>query len=289
MTVFGKALRAALPVAAILALAGCILQPGKFDSTLDLRKDGTFTYSYKGQIYLLALSKLAQMASEAEASDAEFTAEPCWTEDFEERECTEEEIAQQRAEWEEQQARNAAEGERNVKMMSGLLGGIDPADPEAANELAERLSRQQGWNAVSYSGDGVFEVDFAITSRMTHDFAFPTFERSAMLNQFVVANLRKDGAVRIDAPGFAVDGGENPMQGMVGGMTGLLAAAGAQNGEESVAGPQIDGTFRIVTDGQILANNTDDGPRASPRGQVLEWRINQRTRVAPMALVRLSR
>ena len=52
--------------------------------------------------------------------------------------------------------------------------------------------------------------------------------------------------------------------------------------------PEMDGTFRIVTDGQILANNTDEGPRAAPEGQVLEWRVNQRTENAPMALIRLG-
>ena len=31
--------RAAMPALACLALSGCFLQPGKFDSTLDLRKD----------------------------------------------------------------------------------------------------------------------------------------------------------------------------------------------------------------------------------------------------------
>ena len=41
--------------------------------------------------------------------------------------------------------------------------------------------------------------------------------------------------------------------------------------------PEIDGTFRIVTDGQILANNTDEGPQAGAGGQVLEWRVTKRT------------
>jgi hypothetical protein len=51
--------------------------------------------------------------------------------------------------------------------------------------------------------------------------------------------------------------------------------------------PDIDGTFRIVTDGDILANNTDEGPQAGPGGKVLQWRITKRTTAAPMALVRL--
>ena len=290
MTILGKIARAALPLAAVFALAGCVLQPGKFEAALDLRKDGTFSYSYKGQIYLLALGKLAEMAHEAEAGAAEFVAEPCWDdEEFEERDCSAEEIAEQRSEWEDEQERKAAEAERNAQMMSGMLGGIDPADPAAAEELAERLSRQAGWNAVTYSGDGLFEVDFAISSRMSHDFAFPTFERFPMTNVFVMANLREDGTVRIDAPGFAAQGGGNPLQGMMGGMAGMFAAAGSDSEEEVPVLPQVDGTFRIVTDGEILANNTDDGPSETARGRVLEWKITPRTQAAPTALVRLAR
>jgi hypothetical protein len=50
----------------------------------------------------------------------------------------------------------------------------------------------------------------------------------------------------------------------------------------------MDGVFRIVTDGEILANNTDEGPRAGTGGKILEWRVTTRTRAAPMALVRLT-
>ena len=49
---------AAFAVAATLALAACIVSPGKFESTLDVRRDGAFTFTYNGQIYLLALSRL---------------------------------------------------------------------------------------------------------------------------------------------------------------------------------------------------------------------------------------
>ena len=52
--------------------------------------------------------------------------------------------------------------------------------------------------------------------------------------------------------------------------------------------PDMEGTFRVVTEGQILANNTDEGPRSSPDGQVLEWKVNQRTETAPMALIQLG-
>ena len=52
--------------------------------------------------------------------------------------------------------------------------------------------------------------------------------------------------------------------------------------------PEMDGTFRIVTDGRILANNTDEGPVEGAGGQVLEWQVNRRTQSAPMALIQLG-
>jgi hypothetical protein len=46
--------------------------------------------------------------------------------------------------------------------------------------------------------------------------------------------------------------------------------------------------FRIVTDGDILANNTDDGPQTAAGGRALQWRVSKRTTDAPLALVRLA-
>lgn len=282
--------RAAVPALACVLLSGCFLQPGKFESSLDLRKDGAFTFTYKGQIYLLALSKIADLANKADASEGEFIEQPCFEEeDFEERPCTEEEVAQQRRDWEAEKQRKLKEAHEESDMMRAMLGGIDPASPEAARELAERLRRQAGWREVDYLGDGLFEVDFALSSRISHDFAFPTFERFPMANFFVVANRREDRTIRIDAPGFALQGSANPMQGMMTGMAGAFDAAGqSEDAGPAPVIPEMEGTFRLVTDGDILANNTDEGPQASAGGQVLEWKINKRTQVAPMALVRIA-
>jgi hypothetical protein len=284
--------RAAMPALACLALSGCFLQPGKFDSTLDLRKDGSFTFSYKGQIYLLALSKMADMASKAESS-GEFTAETCYDDDLDERPCTAEELAEQKSAWESTRKSKEEEQQKNAEMTRAMLGGIDPADPEAAKELADRLRHQVGWRTVTYVGDGLFEVDFALSSRAGHDFVFPTIERFPMANAFVMANRRADGSVRIDAPGFSAQGAANPMQALMSGALGP-GTSGTAGGDQDAAAaptppmPEIDGTFRLITDGEILANNTDDGPQAGPRGRTLQWRITKRTQVAPLALVRLA-
>ena len=50
----------------------------------------------------------------------------------------------------------------------------------------------------------------------------------------------------------------------------------------------IEGTFRVVTDARILANNTDEGPTADPRGEMLTWDIDANTLAAPTALIELG-
>ena len=282
--------RAALPALACLALTGCFLQPGKFDATLDLRKDGSFTFSYKGQIYLLALSKLADMASKAEGG-SEFVAETCYDDNLDERTCTADELVGQKSVWESARRSKKQEDAKSAEMTRAMLGGIDPTDPEAAKELAERLRHQAGWRAVTYVGDGLFEVDFSLPSKLTHDFAFPTIERFPTANAFVMVNRRADGTVRIDAPGFSAQGAANPMQTLISGAVGANGSAdGVADAQAAaaLAAPEMDGTFRIVTDGEILANNTDDGPLAGPRGKTLQWRVTKRTQVPPLALVRLA-
>lgn len=52
--------------------------------------------------------------------------------------------------------------------------------------------------------------------------------------------------------------------------------------------PELNGTLVLTTDGQILANNTDEGPTMWPTGQRLEWKITPRTTTPPTALVRVG-
>ena len=275
--------RRMLPALVVIILAGllggCLLTPGKFVSRLDIRKAGTCSYTYDGEIHLLALSKLAQMG---DATDAEFSPEPCYDDDgFEERACTEEELAEQRRVWDEAAEARAADKAREAETTRAMLGGIDPADPAAAEELAERLRRQAGWKKVEFKGDGLFEVSFAIAGRLDHDFVFPTIERFPMTNAFVQVVRREGGTVRLDAPGFAAQSGVGPSPAMMAGM------ASAGSGPDTPKLPELDGVFTLTTDGEILANNTDEGPQQGTAGQMLEWKVNRRTTSAPTALVKL--
>lgn len=253
-----------------LLAAACVLMPGKFTSALDLRKDGRFSFQYAGELVLLPLAD-PQKSGEAEV----FTPQTCHADDGEaERKCTAVEIAEQKKQW--KQSRDMSKASE-AQMSTMLLGGINPDDPRAPQEFAARLRRQAGWRKVAYRGSGVYDVDFAIEGRLDHDFVFPTIEGFAMANPFVQVNRRSDGSVRVDAPGYGPSMAEAAMGGMMG--------AGMNPKTENR--PKIDGAFTLRTDGQVLANNTDEGPVAATTGQELNWKIGETTKNPPTALIKL--
>lgn len=262
-------------IASSLFLAGCLLTPGKFTSELTLRKGGAYSYVYDGEISMMGLSQLAAMGANDEF-------EPdCYTDDFEERPCTAEETTEQRRKWEAEQAKEAAQKQQFVKM----IGNIDPNDPESVTKLADTMRRQRGWETVEHIGDGLFYVRYATSGTLTHGFVFPVIEKMPV-SPFVVALPRADGSVRVEAEGF----GNESMPGMGPGL-GMMAALGAGQAEgEDAPDPVLpDGIFTLVTDGRILANNTDEGPEALEGDmQRLTWKVDTTTKVPPMALIALD-
>lgn len=280
---FRRARGLAIALCASLLLTGCLFSPGKFGSQLSLHRDGTFEYTYDGEFVFLLLSDFFQQMSEG--SDAEFSAYCYDDETGEDRDCTEEETTQQREEWELGRAERAEKHEREMEQAQKMLG-FDPSDPEAGNQIAEKLQRQAGWNTVTYRGDGIFDVSYAIKGTLTHDFAFPTLEGMSNMAPFLATYRRNGNRVRVIAPAFAVGNPEDP-SGMMGGMG--LMAMGMIGGLGNDAVPEfatLDGTFAIVTDGEILANNTDEGPEDLGNGsRRLTWRIDSGTAAAPTALI----
>jgi len=47
------------------------------------------------------------------------------------------------------------------------------------------------------------------------------------------------------------------------------------------------GRFTIITDGEILTNNSEDGAAAHPLGRQLHWDVNAAANKIPEALIRL--
>lgn len=276
-----RAAMGAVVAALGLALCSCLLTPGAFSSALDLRRDGRFSFAYSGEIRMLALSRLAEKAREGET----FTPSPCFDDAQKERPCLARERAEQKQAWTEARKSSAERRTREAEQMKALLGGIDPSSPKAAEELASRLRRQAGWKSVVYKGDGLFVVDYAIAGRLDHDFTFPTIERFPLANAFVQLTRRSDGTVRVEAPGFgAASGAGNPFAALMGGAMGEPGTGK----DAAPAMPTFEGTLTLTTDGQVLANNTDEGPQPGPAGQRLGWVVNARSAAAPTALVRLA-
>lgn len=272
---------AALAAMSIM-LSACLLTPGNFVSTLDIRRNGTFAFAYKGEISMLGVTQLARMGKSGEPG--EFSATPCLDGDDKERPCTAAEMADQKRTWEASRAQAAERDRRETEKMKAMLGGLDPTDPRSIEDFAARLRRQSGWRAVTYKGDGMFDVDYAQSGQLDRDFVFPVIERFPTTYSFIQVLRRNDGTVRIDAPGFAPSSNN--------GMLGVLAFGGMGSfGRDNPAArlPQMEGRFTVTTDGQVLANNTDAGPASTPSGQQLDWAVNVRSAAAPMALVRLER
>lgn len=198
------------------------------------------------------------------------------------RECTTEEEAEQLAEWEERQVERRARDREQMERFSQLLGGIDPSDPNAEKELATLLERQRGFDKVVAKGDGLFDVSYSISGTLNHDFRFPMMEGFASANSFVEMFVRDGNIVRINAPGFSAPSQGNPMLAYLAAAPGFT---GSRNDDLVWENPKVDGTFTIITDGDIRANNTDEGPITEGDRQKLTWQINSRTAAWPTALI----
>ena len=273
---------------AAMLLAACFVLPGKFAATLDLRKDGHFTYAYKGQIVILGLTKLAEMAM-AQKPKAEFLPNTCYKKDeVTERPCTAAETAQQKTDWDAEQVAAAARDAKDKAMVVKALGGVDPTDPKSAAEIAARLSGQAGFKSVSYKGNGLYDVDYSIAGVLSYDYTFPTIERMLQVIPFIVLNRRANGEVRIDSPLM-----QQAAMSMPGGNIAQTFAemGGGKDGKKPGTindFPVVDGHFTLITDGVILSNNTEHGAKQVAGGKQLDWDINFMTAISPMALIGLT-
>jgi hypothetical protein len=262
----GRLIKLFVVTVAPLMLLGCLLTPGKFTSALDVAGDGTFTFAYKGE---LIFSNNQSMMDGLE-SKPEFSPK-CESEEDEPRECTEDEVAEQRRTF-DQEAKERAEREAKERAeAAAFLGGIDPEDEASMNEFAARLQREAGWKTVTHRGKGVFDVDYEISGKLDRDFVFPVFPRFVFIVPAVVITRRDDNAALVRAPGFG--DGSSPTGGMAGPMGGGSSKA--------------EGVFTLRTDAEVATNNSEEGAVAEGNRKKLEWRVTPLNRSTPEALLRL--
>ena len=246
-------------IAAPLLLTGCLWGPGKFASDLTLKKDGSFVLDYRGELVL--------QVPEDENTQPWTNSKAKCEDDGKARPCRASEIADQKAAYEKKR--------QDAEQMAKAFGlpGLDDASNRA---FAAKLMKYAGWRSVTYVGKGVFNVDYHMAGRATQDFLFPALPDNNMIIPFVALRRRADGSVFVTAPAFT--GGAGPMS---------AAAAGA--GDMGKGGPvsRAEGRFTIVTDGEILTNNSEDGAAPHAVGRQVHWDVNSGSTKIPETLIRL--
>lgn len=244
--------------AAPLLLTGCLWGPGKFTSDLTLRKDGSFVLDYRGEIVLETADSMARPPWQNDMAHCMGEAKP--------RPCTAEEIAEQKEAYLQKQ-----KSDEEAAKAFGLPG----TDDESNRAFAARLTKYAGWRSVAYRGKGVFDVDYHMEGRLMQDFVFPLMPDSNIVIPFIALRRRTDGAVLVNAP--ALTGGMN-----------MFGPVAQQMGGETKGPPsRADGRFTVHTNGQIVTNNSEDGPSSDPLGQQVHWDIAPDTNKIPEALIRL--
>jgi hypothetical protein len=187
------------------------------------------------------------------------------------RPCTREEIAEAKANHERQQAEKRDE---NAKMAK--LFGLPGSDDESNKRFAAQLMKYQGWRSVTYRGKGLFDVDYHFEGHVGQDYVFPMMPDSDIVIPFIAIRRRVDGSVMVTAP--ALTGGSGPF----GARAKMLNLPDKSDGPPSRA----EGRFTITTDGEILTNNSEDGPVAGSSGKSVRWDVSPASNKIPEMLVR---
>lgn len=239
----------ALALVAPMLLAGCLLIPGKFESQLRLMNDGTYSFTYAGQMQM------------AEGDDNPMSSPSGLAGD-------------------EADSGDAANDTQRNSALSAMFGGAVPGDDEGMRKFAEQLAKYDGWNKVEYMGDNLFEVEYAVSGRFDQMFAFPTIPGATMQFPFVQIIRRSGGELEVLTPAMAGPGG---LAGAMGPMP--------MGGEADKPKMQpIDGTFTIMTDGEVLGNNSEDGLTLDGATKTMRWQVDGKSGPdgSPRAIVKLA-
>ncbi|MBL0115596.1 MAG: hypothetical protein IPP45_09195 [Sphingomonadales bacterium] len=197
----------------------------------------------------------------------------------EDRPCTKAEMAEKKKAWEAEQKASADKKLKDSQQFAALFG-YSPLDDAANQKFAAQLMRYDGWKSVVYKGKGVFQVDYRITGKLGYDFIFPTFPQGDFIIPFVQLRKRDQGAVAVSAPAL-IGGGLR-------GMAAKMKAIGAPDAKDVPQSTRTRGTLTVTTDGEILTNNTENGPINVANGRALSWSIDSSSEKVPEALVRLQ-
>lgn len=239
-------LRAASVMAVSLLLSACLVTPGKFESALDIRADRSFTFSYKGEILASDIGKgLGSMPGEPAGGDAPR---------------------------EQQSALPIALQKEQGPVEQRFDAKDEKSDEAQMQAIAAALTKEKGFRSARYMGNHRFEIDYAISGRLTHAFLFPFNSDAQIVLPFVAVELRGEDRARMKAPGYSngYDKSQNPM--------------GGSGGDD--AAKALDGTFTLTTNAEIVSQNQEDGAQTVPQGKRIVWKVTPLTSEAPAATLR---
>jgi hypothetical protein len=304
-----KFIRTLSMLAASTMLSGCFLVPGKFGADVDIRKAGDFTVAYKGEIIFQMPDEMMGNKTNSKAWDDSFAT--CYAsgrtmadqyasaethasaikgaedgsidgrdDDSREVACSTKQIAEIRKTYEAEKSEAAAKKAEDSDKMAQMFGFSGSGD-EANQKFAAALMKYDGWKNVTYKGKGTFDVDYRYTGKLTHDYVFPIFPKMDMIFPFIMVRKRADGAVTVTAPAL-IGGGIKALAGRAKMMGDAVAS------RDMPEAPQTAGLFTVTTDGEILSNNSEDGPTSDPKGKKVVWDVNPMTDRLPEMLIKIK-
>ena len=244
----------ALAILAPVLLVGCAFSPGKFPSTLAILADRSFTYSYQGEVIAVDLaSEMAKGMGDAFKGLGD-------DEDDKKKKTTTAWLRDASS----QEEGSAADGD----------GAKDDAEEAAKKEakfkaIAEALTKEAGYRSVVYKGDGVFVIDYQISGSLTHGFLWPFNVDAEVISPLVVVELRGADGVGVKAPAF----GDSDSAG---------------KGKSDSANAKLDGTFTLITDGELVSQNNEDGAKTEGNRRTITWKATPLSKDAPMAVVKVA-
>ncbi len=245
-------MRAVAALSAVLLLSACLVTPGKFDSTLDIRADRSFAFTYKGEIIASDMGKDMpgpdSLGDQPTDDDAPI----------------------------EQKSGYRTTGLLRVKDDTpepSFTNRKDAGDDARMQTIADALSKEKGFRSVRYMGNNKFEIDYAISGRLDHAFLFPFNSDAQIVLPFVAVEMRGVDRVRMKAPGFS---------------TSYDKSQGPSIGGSDDAAKALDGTFTLTTDAEIVAQNQEDGAQTTPQGKKIVWKVTSMTSEAPTATLRVK-
>jgi hypothetical protein len=161
--------RLALVLVAPFLLMSCLLTPGKFVSSLDIKSDRSFTFTYAGEVMML--DPADSMSSSTSGNKAE------------------------------------DDGDGKGEEEAAKPAPAAPA-PETAEKIAERrgqaetLAKESGYRSVEYLGNNKFRVDYAVSGKLDRAFVYPINSDLDAIIPWIAVEIRRDGTARMKALAF---------------------------------------------------------------------------------------